>query len=80
MINLKFTNIGPNALLVTNKHKNEIMLVSYNTPVAIKVHGVFYRLWDGWLTQTTKKHLKEFGVENKAAWEALPFYHPSPGE
>ena len=79
MTRLEFTNPAPNAIIVTDKSTSSIMLVSYNTPVAIKIAGNFYRLWDGW-TRTTGKHLKAFGIENKATWEALPFYHSSSGE
>lgn len=55
---MKLNNLGNNRAEVTLPSGN-LVLFSYNTPVAANVNGTFYRTEKKWST-TTSRHINEW--------------------
>lgn len=54
------------------------VLISYTTPVLIRIGDQLYRTWDGW-SATTGRHIRAFaGLNKKEFWDTPLFdYYPS---
>lgn len=49
------------------------VLISYTTPVLVRMDDKLYRTWDGW-SATTGRHIRAFADINKKQYWNLPLF------